>query len=155
MKWYIKKIIVPFITQKRKALHLDDTQPALAIFDCFRGQTTPNVLSLLEEHNIVIVTVPANCTDKLQPLDVSMNKPVKDEMKKRFQEWYAEEVRKQLMEGVAVDDVRVDLAAAVIKAKSANWLISSWQALQKRPEIAINGFRRAGILDAVTAVMRD
>ena len=84
-----------------------------------------------------------------------MNKPMKDEMKKRFQGWYAAEVQKQIMEGVAVDDVRVDLAAAVIKAKSANWMISSWQALEKRPEIAINGFRKAGILDAVTAVTRD
>lgn len=33
-----------------------------------------------------------------------------------------------------VDDVQVDLAAAVIKAKSANLMISSWQALEERPE---------------------
>ena len=149
---YINKITVPFITQKHKVLYLDDSQPALAIFDCFRGQTTPDVLNLLEEHNIAVVMVPAYCTDKLRPLDVSTNKPLKHEMKKRFQGWYAEEVRKQIMDGVAVDDVRVDLAAAVIKAKSATWMISSWQALEKRTEITINGFQKAGILDSVTAV---
>lgn len=84
MKRYIENIIVPFITQKRKVLHLSDTQPALAIFDCFQGQTTPSVLSLLKAHNIVVVIVPANCTNKLQPLDISMNKPVKDELKKNI-----------------------------------------------------------------------
>ena len=94
MKWYIEKIVVPFISRKREALKLDKTHPALAVFDCFRGQTTPGIITLLESHNIVVVQVPANCTDKLQPLDVSLNKPMRDEMKTRFQVWYAEEVQK-------------------------------------------------------------
>ena len=50
MKRYIDKIIVPFITQKREALKLEKTHPALAIFDCFRGQTTADFRSLLEHH---------------------------------------------------------------------------------------------------------
>jgi len=154
MKRYIELIIVPFISQKREALRLQKTHPALAIFDCFRGQTTADILSLLEKHNIVAVRVPANCTDKLQPLDVSINKPMKDEMKKRFQAWYAVEVQKQLKE-VSLDEVKVDVSAAVIKAKSANWTISAWQALEKRPEIAINGFKKAGILDAVIEVTKE
>lgn len=61
-------------------------------------------------------------------------------------------MQKQLTQGIAMDDDRVDLTAPVIKAKSVNWLASSWQALEKRPEIAINGFRRAGILGAVIAM---
>lgn len=54
-----------------------------------------------------------------------------------------------------MDNVRVDLAAVVVKAKGRNWVISSWQALEKQPEIAINGFLRTGILDAVIAVTKD
>ena len=45
---------------------------------------------------IIIINVPANFTDKLQPLDLSVKKPFKDERKKCFQPWYAEEVQKQL-----------------------------------------------------------
>ena len=52
--------------------------------------------------------MPANCTDKLQPLDLSVNKHFKDEMKKRFQEWYEEEVQKQLTSGTAISDVKND-----------------------------------------------
>ena len=77
---------------------------------------------------------------------------MKDELKKRFQTWYALEVQKQLKE-VPVDKVKVDVTASAIKTKSASWIISSWQAIEQRPEIVINGFRKAGILDAITFVM--
>ena len=51
MKRFIEKIIVPFISQKRQSLDLPTSQPALAIIDCFRGQTMPDILSLLDKHN--------------------------------------------------------------------------------------------------------
>jgi len=37
----------------------------------------------------------------------------------------------------------------VVKNPSASWLVSVWQELEKRPEVAINGFKRAGIVDAI------
>ena len=87
----------------------------------------------------MIVQVPANCTDKLQPLDVSLNKPVKDEMKKRFQMWYAEEVNKQLKEGVPISQVKIEMPSSVMKNLSANWIMSTFDTLKTRPELAING----------------
>ena len=63
MKRYLLKVIVPFINSKRNSLKLSPTHPALAIFDCFRGQTTPDFYQLLQQHNICYVIVPANCTD--------------------------------------------------------------------------------------------
>ena len=127
----------------------EDTTCSCHFFDCFRGQTTPEFKAVLEKH-IIHVPVPANCTtDKLQPLDVSINKPMKDELKRRFHQWYAEEVSKQL-KTVSVHKVRVDVSAAVIKAKSLGWFVSAWQSLSARPTLAINGFKKAGIYDAVT-----
>lgn len=117
MKRYIEKVIVPFISKKRESLKLNKDR---AVFDCFKGQTTPAIHALLENHNIITVKVPANCTDKLQPLDVSLNKPMKDEMKQRFQVWYAEEVQKQLQDKVPLDQVKIDMPSSVIKNRSAN-----------------------------------
>ena len=82
MKHYILKVIVPFVSRKRKELNLSEKHSAMAIYDSFKGQTTPAILSLLQSHNIIVIKVPANCTDKLQPLDISVNKPVKEEMRK-------------------------------------------------------------------------
>ena len=152
MTRYIEEIVVPYLLQNREALKLAKTHPAVAIFDCFKGQTTPGILTLLERHNIIPIHIPANCTDKLQPLDVSINKPLKDEMKRRFQTWYAAEVEKQLNDDIPIEQVKVEMPASIIKNESAKWMMSAWQDLQKRPDMAINGFRKAGILNAVNSV---
>ena len=123
MKRYIEKIIVPFVTQKRKALELKVSYPAVTVFDGFRGQTTNDIHTLLKDHSIIAMQLPPNCTDKLQPLDISINKPIKDHMKAKFQQWYANEVRKQL-EIIPVNRVKVDVSLAVVKSPSANWIIS-------------------------------
>ena len=148
MKRYVDKIIVPFLTQKRKALKLEASYPAIAIFDGFKDQTTNDIHALLNSHNIIPMQLPANCTDKLQPLDISINKPMKDHIKAKFQQWYADEVRKQL-ETIPVNQVKVDVSPSVVKGPSANWTISGWQALEQRPDVAINGFKKFGIYDAV------
>jgi len=66
MERYIQKIFIPSVNNKREMLKLQKKYPALAIIDCFKGQTTPKILSLLCENNIIPVIVPANCTDELQ-----------------------------------------------------------------------------------------
>ena len=134
----MKKVIAPFLDKKRAALKLDKTHPALAIIDCFRGQTTPAFYALLRTFNIISVLVPPNATDKLQPLDISFNKPMKDQIRKRFHMWYAKEVQKQL-ETVKVTEMTVDVLAAVIRAKSAGRFVAYWHSLRDRPEIVVNG----------------
>ena len=76
VKRYVEKT---YLDAKRVILRLSKSHPAHAIFDCFRGQATPEFLSLLKVHNIVSVQVAASCTDRLQPLDVSVNMPIKDD----------------------------------------------------------------------------
>ena len=48
----------------------------------------------------------------------------------------AEEVRKQLEE-VSVSRVNIDVGLTVIKNPSANWIISAWQSIQHRPQLAL------------------
>ena len=66
MMEYIESIILPYIKCKQKKCNLSFDQPALAVFDTFKGQQTESVLKLLEENNIPVVSVPVNCTDRLQ-----------------------------------------------------------------------------------------
>ena len=47
-------------------------------------QITPDFLKALEENNILVVEIPPNCTDRLQLLDLAVNKPLKDQMKRHF-----------------------------------------------------------------------
>ena len=59
---YIEKILIPYVTDKKKELGLPTTYPALTIFDEFKGQTTDRVLSILENNNIFcLLTAPTGC----------------------------------------------------------------------------------------------
>ena len=100
--------ILPYVQKTRSNLKLEKDYPALVIFDQFKDQTTTKFLQTLEEHNIYVVEIPGNCTDRLQPLDVAVNKPLKDHMRRSFQQWYADEVCKMYQGGG--DDIKpIDL----------------------------------------------
>ena len=75
---------------------VEGSKPALAIMNNLWGQTTSKVTDLLEANGIYVCFLPANTTDLLQPMDISVNKPAKDLVKKRFEAWYTKEVSKQL-----------------------------------------------------------
>ena len=86
VKLYIEKIIVPFMQKEKDGLKLPNSQRALCIIEGFKVQCTRKVVKLLDHHGIDIVYVPANYTGELQPLDLSVNKPVKDFIRQKFQE---------------------------------------------------------------------
>jgi len=78
---YITHIIGPYVEEIKDEFDLQLAQKALVIFDCFRGQITEKFLAALESKNLLYVTIPPNCTDKLQPMDLSINKCAKDFLK--------------------------------------------------------------------------
>ena len=144
----IKNVIIPYIRSVRDESSAPD-QAALVIYDVFKGHMGEEVQSLLEDNKIFYVTVPNNCTDILQPLDLSVNKPFKDKLRKGFSEWYAEEVTKQIENGTGVDCVNVDMRMSVIKELSSRWIMSAYDHIRSSPDIICNGFRKAGITSAI------
>lgn len=66
--------------------------------DNFKGQVTETFLALLDCYNIHLCLLPPNTTDRLQPLDISVNKPAKDFLKQKFDQWYSENFFEQLQE---------------------------------------------------------
>ena len=116
---YIENIIIPYVKKERETLGLSDDHSALVVFDVFKGQCTSKVLKLLEDNNILYVTVPSNCTDWLQPIDLSVNKAAKDFLRSKFQEWYGAEICKQLDKGMAEE---VDIWMSTIRPVAAQWM---------------------------------
>ena len=95
------------------------------------------MFDLFEDNNISIALVPANCTDRLQPMDVSVNKAAKDFLRQRFRKWYASQICQQINEG---DSSAVDLRLNVVKPLGAQWMIQLYDYLKLHPEIIKNGF---------------
>ena len=126
-------------------LKLHSEQRALCIIDNFSAQCTDDVLKLLENHNIDTVFVPPNCTGELQPIDICINKPVKDIMKNEFHQWYSDEIMAQ---GEECNAIKFPLS--VVKPLGARWLMKAFDHIQSHPELIMNGFRAAGITDAIS-----
>ena len=93
---YLHNILIPYVNASRDSLKLSKTHPAMVIFDPFKGQTTTSFSDTLEENNILVVEIPPNCTDLLQPLDLAVKKPLKDQMKQQFKASWAPMAGKRL-----------------------------------------------------------
>ena len=74
------------------------------MLDALKGQTTKKIYQLLEANNVY--------TNKLQPMDLSVNKTLKDFMKEEFNEWYSSVVYETLE---AENPTPADLRMAVMK----------------------------------------
>lgn len=72
---YVENIILPYVETIRESLPIaQHNQKALAIFDVFKAHRSEKVLRILKTNGIRVVFVPPCCTDKLQPLDQTVNK---------------------------------------------------------------------------------
>ena len=149
MVQYIHNIIIPYVESKRETL--GERKPALVIIDNFKGQMTTQINQLLEENDIHVCPLPPNTTDLLQPMDISVNKLAKDFMKRKFEEWYSNQISKQL-EGEDMETAEltpVDLSMPILKELGAKWWVEMAEYIADNPQFIVNGFVRAGIAGAL------
>ncbi len=114
----------------------------------FKGQITTKIYSILLDNNILFFHVPPNCTDCLQPLDLSINKPAKEFLRKKFHNCYGQQICKQL------DDKReepVDMRMSIMKPACTQWLVEMHEYFKSNPQMIINGFRSARIVKVLKA----
>jgi hypothetical protein len=146
---YIEKIIIPYVNKIRDST--GSNTPAMIIMDNFKGQVTVAVNSLLEANSIHVCLLPPNTTDRLQPLDISVNKPAKDFLKRKFEDWYSGEIMKQL-EGKEIESAElqpISLGMPVLKELGAKWMVEMAAYFGDNPQIVVNGFVKAGIAEAL------
>uniref|UniRef100_A0A1X7U5T8 DDE-1 domain-containing protein n=1 Tax=Amphimedon queenslandica TaxID=400682 RepID=A0A1X7U5T8_AMPQE len=128
--------------------------PAVVIIDNFKGQVTEDIDSLLEFYNIHTCLLPPNTTSSLQPLDVAVDKHVKDFLKRKFDDWYTSQVMEQI-QGISDDDIEthnlqpIDLSMARVKEISAEWLVQVSMYIASNLQFLVNGFINAGITGAL------
>ena len=143
----MNKILLPYIRQKRQKLNLDLLYPSLVNFDCFKGQCTDQFLSLLKDNGIHILIVLANYSDRLQPLDISINKAAKEFLRRQFQDWYAAKISDQMLKhGKCLSVQPVDPCLTVVKPLGARWMMKFFDYMQQNPSIIKNRFIKAGIV---------
>ena len=76
------------------------------------------ILRHIDSYNIYVILIPPNCTDRLQPLHISVNKLVKDFLQREFQDWHSKKICRQF-QGLESKEP-VDLRLAIMKPLGHN-----------------------------------
>ena len=153
---YIENIIHPHIEGVRDRIDSHDAA-ALVIMDNFKGQTSQRVTHRLSLYNIHTCYLPPNTTDRLQPLDVSVNKPAKDFLRRKFDDWYSQQVINQL-NGKSDEEIEdfqlppIDLSMARMKEVCAEWFVQMAEYIAENPSFLVNGFIASGITGAIDGI---
>ena len=133
---YIVKIILPYLQQKRKELDIPPDSCGLLLIDSFKGQCNEKLLKFFGFNSINVVMVPLNCTDRLQPLDVNVNKPVKDFLCEKFHSWYTQNICAQLEGKMSKEPF--DLRLSVVKTLGARGMVELYDFMKSKPDIIRN-----------------
>ena len=84
-------------------------------------------------------------------MDLSINKAVKDFMRGRFMDWYCTKVMERLGKDAAEETTAIDFKLTTMKPRITNWMIQLFDHLSANPSIITNGFKAAGITEAILA----
>ena len=107
---------------------------SLLVYDAFEAHVTDRVKALFKRERTDLAVIPGGLTSILQPLDVSLNKPFKDGVRRQWMQWMAEGIH--------------EFTATGRQKKASEELICSWisQAWNDIPaEMITSSFLKCGI----------
>ena len=116
---------------------------SLLVWDSFRAHLTESVKADLQRRKIDLAVIPDGLTPVLQPLDKCLNKPFKDNMRRKYLNW--------MMTGP------FEYTPAGKKAPSKNlvlrWVRQSWEEIPE--EMVRRSFKTCGISNALDGTEDD
>ena len=140
MEIYITKIILPCLSEtKGNSIFLWTILPCYFLI-ILKGSVQKNcwscwtvIMLMLFWYHLIAHA------DRLQSLDLSVNKAAKEILWKKVQNWYATEVCAQL-DG-KLEREALDLRLSIIKPLGAKLVIELYGYLKGKPDIIMTGFR--------------
>src|SRR5215208_2251450 len=66
--------------------------PTMLVYDSFKGHLEESVKNKFRESNVYLAVIPGGLTSICQPLDIAINKPFKDNLRKEWHLWIAGEI---------------------------------------------------------------
>lgn len=145
-KQFVREIIAPYFATKRAAVGLAADQKAIWIIDCWPVHIGEEFRAWMkaEYPDILVLYVPPNCTGKLQPQDVVVQKPLKGGIKTAFNEHQVTQFREAQRTGnyKSLCDFRI----SVIKPYTPAWLYAGWKRVADDVDMVRKGWVKCGLM---------
>lgn len=113
-------------------------QKSMLVWDSFRAHLSKPIRCTLRSLNTEPVVIPGGMTSMLQPLDVSINKPFKDRMRAKWQEWMLAGEH-TFIAGGRIRKVKLD--------EICRWISDAWNDIPT--EMIAKSFRKCCITNAM------
>ena len=130
----MQKWVKDVLLQHTKKVH------SLLVFDAFRAHEHEAVAEALRRGNVQTAIIPAGCTSKVQPVDVSLNKPFKAIVKHKWE---------QYMQDSAKQDATLAKIPTPSKKTLVEWIIEANEYLTNNAEVVSKAFKVCGISNAL------
>src|SRR6185295_19301809 len=115
-----------------------DNFPKMLIYDSFSAHITSDVKDSFKNNNTDLVNIPGGLTSICQPLDVSINKPFKNNLRFQWHNWMASG-------GNGITKGSNLKRASLYDA--CQWVLKTWQEIS--PDIIVHAFKKCGISNAL------
>ena len=145
----MRKIIIPYVEEQRRRLHLSNSHPAVLIIDVFKGQMTDAVKKFLKENRILPGKPYVSISAPRRSRGTQWLCEKNDE--KKFTLWYADQIDQALDAGTALSNIEVSLKLSTVKPLHAKWILEVYNHMTsaERKKVCLKGWDVAGISDAV------
>ena len=118
---------------------------SLLVLDAFRCHKSQNVKEMLKKDlGTTLAIIPGGMTSVLQPLDVSINKPMKVMLQRRWNDWYSSGDHTFTPSGNMRKPTLLDVCT---------WVNDSWEELD--PQIIVRAFKKCSISNALDGTEDD
>jgi hypothetical protein len=112
--------------------------PMMMVYDSFRGHLEESVKKKFRDSGIDLAVIPGGLTSVCQPLDVAINKPFKDNLRKEWHIWMAN--------GGTGETIAGNLRRAKL-SDVCGWVKRSWDNIPD--EVIIQSFKKCKISNSL------
>jgi hypothetical protein len=138
MRSLVNKIIAPYFEKKKIELGIEDPENQKSIWkiDCWSVHKSEEFLAWMKKThpNIIILFVPGNCTSIFQPLDVGIQRILKQSLQRSCHRDMVEDLMAQL-ESNPDGDIMFDNSIGMLRDCALGWLVDAYHVINNEDVI--------------------
>ena len=87
-------------------------------------------------------------------IDISVNKPAKAFISKKYNSWFSKQVSAQVALGTEPSKVKVSAKLSDIKPLHSQWIVDLYNHIREEKDMIINGLKSAGVTEAIQSAQK-
>lgn len=134
MKELVDEVIKPYFEKKKADLGLPPEQCSIWKIDCWSVHKSKEFLDWMKgtHPTIIVIFVPGGCTGLWQPLDVGIQRVLKQSIKRSAHKDIVEETTSHLESGTFACTIKLDTKLGTLRDRSVGWIANAIQDVNRK-----------------------